>query len=171
MSINLGIINIEPGQLVIHIVGFIVLFLVLRKFLWKPILGLMEQREREVKGVYDRAEEVEKKTLELRSDYEERIAKIDEEAQKRLAEGVKKGQRMAAEIVEDARRETEKERQKALNTIQEETKKARVELRDYIVSLSFSMAEKLLHREVSRQTHQDLVRQFLDDVASKGGTN
>lgn len=159
----------DARQIVIQIIGFVILFLVLKKFLWKPILDLMAQREKEVQDIYDRAEEVEKKTDDLRADYEGRIANIEDEAQKKLADALKKGQDMAAEIVQQAREESKKEQEKALNAIKEEVKKAHVELRDYVVSLSTTMAEKTLLREVDKSTHEDMTRKFLEELIEKEG--
>ncbi|MEW6200520.1 MAG: F0F1 ATP synthase subunit B [bacterium] len=157
-------LEIHDKQIIIQIIGFIILFVVLRKFLWKPILSLMEQREKEVKGIYDTAEEIRKKQEDLKADYESRIARIDEEGQKRLAAAMKKGQEMGAEIIEESRKEAAKEREKAMNTIREEVKKARVELRDFTVRMAYEMAEKVLHREVTRSAHDDLVNKFVDEI-------
>lgn len=156
-------------QIVIQIIGFIILFAVLKKFLWKPILDLMASREKEIKDIYDRAAEVERKTDALKADYETRLSHIDEEGQKKLADALKKGQELAAEIIHEAREASKKEQEKAMNAIREEVKKAHVELKDFIVSLSTTMAEKTLLREVDKSAHEQMTRKFIEDLISKEG--
>lgn len=160
---------IDLKQILIQIVGFLILFFVLMKFMWKPLLGLMASREQEIKDIYDKATEVEKKTDALKAEYDTRISRIEEEAQKRLAEAIKKGQEMAEEIVRDGREESRKEQEKAMNAIREEIRKAHFDLKDFIVNLSFTMAEKTLLAEVDKSKHEALTRKFLEELIEKEG--
>ncbi len=151
-------------QLAIQIVGFLILFFTLKKFLWKPILGFIDAREKEVKDMLDKADEAKRKNEELEAAYKTRLAKIDEEAQQHLAEELRKGHEMAEGIVKDARKQAEFEKQKALNAIQEETRKARIELRDYTVGLAVDISTKVLEEKVDRSSHETLARKFLDQL-------
>ncbi len=145
-------------------VGFIILFFVLAKFLWKPILGLMEAREKEVSDMMDKAEEAKKKSEEIEADYKTRISQIDEEAQKYRNEELKRGKDIAEGIVKEARQEADLEKQKALNAIQEEAKKARVELRDFAVGLSVDIATKVMEEKIDRSSHENLAKKFLEEL-------
>lgn len=157
-------LGIRPTQLIIQILGFLFLFLGLAKFLWKPILGMMEQREKEVRDIYDNAEQAEKDARDLKAKYETKVVKIEEEAQAKLADAVHKGNTLAEEIVASARKEADMEREKAMNAIREEASQARRGLRDYAVGLSFDLAGRVLEKEVSRDSHENLVKTFLNDL-------
>ena len=157
-------LGIEPMQILVQIFGFLLLFGVLAKFLWKPILGLMAAREKEIADALARADEMKRKSDELDAEYRTRMAKIDEEAQKHMAEELKKGHEMAEQIVKDARKQADFEKQKALNAIQEEARKARIELRDYAVGLSMDIADKVLHEKIDRKEHENLVKRFLSEL-------
>jgi F-type H+-transporting ATPase subunit b len=160
----LELLGVKPMQLVVQIIGFLTLFLCLAKFLWKPILGLIQAREKEVADMLGRADEARLKSEELEAEYKTRMSKIDEEAQKHMAEELKKGHEMAEQIVMDARKQADFEKQKALNAIQEEARKARMELRDYAVGLSMDIADKVLHEKIDRKAHESLVKRFLSDL-------
>lgn len=160
----LELLGVKPVQLIVQILGFLVLFVCLAKFLWKPILALIEAREKEVSDTLAKADEVRRKNEELEAEYKTRMAKIDEEAHLHMAEELKKGHEMAEQIVKDARKQAEFEKQKALNAIQEEARKARIELRDYAVGLSMDIADKVLHEKIDRKAHEGLVKRFLSEL-------
>jgi F-type H+-transporting ATPase subunit b len=159
-------LGIRPTQLAIQIVGFLILFFVLKKFLWKPILGLMELREKEVRDMYDKADRAERDSAALKAKYETSLRRIEAEAQDKLAEAVKRGNVMAEDIVSSARKEAAIETEKARNAIREEAVRARMALRDYAVGLSFDLAGKILEKEVSQKSHEDLVAVFIKDLDS-----
>ena len=159
-------LGIRPTQLGIQVLGFLLLFLGLAKFLWKPILGMIVQREKEVSDIYENAEKAEREALELKAKYETKVVKIEEEAQAKIAEAVHKGNALAEEIVGSARKQAEMEKDKAMNAIRDEATRARMTLRDYAVGLSFDLAGKVLEKEVSRASHENLVKSFINDLDS-----
>ena len=162
----LEILGIRPTQLGIQILGFLILFYGLKKFLWGPILGMIEQREHEVKDTYDKAEQAEKEADDLRTQYHDKVTKIEEESKQKMAEAIHKGNQMAEDIVSGARKEAEMETEKARNAIQDEATKARAGLRDFSVGLAFDLAGKVLDKEISKDTHEDLVKSFIKEMDS-----
>ncbi|HOY62869.1 MAG TPA: F0F1 ATP synthase subunit B [bacterium] len=159
-------LGVKPTQIAIQIVGFLLLFFVLRKFLWNPILSLMESREKEVEDMLGKAEEAKKMGERLEADYKDRISQIDDEARKYRDEELKRGREMAEQIIKEARDEAEVEKQKALNAIREESRRARMELRDYSVGLSIDIASKVLEEKIDRDSHEQLARKFIDKLDS-----
>lgn len=157
-------LGIRPTQLVIQTLGFLILLAVLIKVLWKPIMGLMEAREKEVGDTYAKAEAAHKEAEDLKAEYRTRVVKIEEEAQEKLAEAVKRGNKMGEDIVAAARNEADMEKVKAMNAIKEEAGRARSMLRDYALGLSFELASKILQKEVSKSSHEDLVKSFINEL-------
>ena len=157
-------LGVKPIQIIVQIFGFLILFLALAKFLWKPLIGLMAAREKEIADALGQADDLKRKNDELEAEYKARMSKIDEEAQKHLAEDLKKGHERAEQIVKDARKQADFEKQKALNAIQEEARKARMDLRDYAVTLSMDIADKVLREKIDRAAHENLVRKFLNEL-------
>lgn len=157
-------LGIKGNEILVQVIGFVILFIALRKFLWKPILDITKSREDEVRSIYDAAEKAKKEMEDLKADFQSRITNIDEEAQKRLADAVKKGQEMGEEIVQSARKQASLEQEKAMNAIREETIKARVELRDFAVGLAFDISSRLLKTQIDKKANEALVQQFLADI-------
>lgn len=159
-------LGIRPMQILIQIAGFLLVFGLLSKLLWKPVLDIMDAREKEVKDTYAEADKAKAESEKLAADYKSHLSKIEEEAQQKLAEAVKKGTEMGEEIVADARKEAEQEKEKALNAIKDEARKARIELRDFSVGLSMDIAEKVLEEQVDKEKHEALVKKFLSEMES-----
>ncbi len=157
-------LGVKPIQLIVQITGFLILFLCLAKFLWKPLLGLMAAREKEVADALGQADELKRKNEELEAEYRMRMSKIDEEAQKRLAEELHRAHEMGNQLVQDYRKQADFEKEKAMNAIQEEARKARMDLRDFAVSLSMDIADKVLRDKIDRAAHESLVRKFLSEL-------
>jgi F-type H+-transporting ATPase subunit b len=157
-------LGIKPTVLMIQLVGFLLLFFVLAKFLWKPVLGLIEAREKEVEDMMSKADEARRKVELLEAEYKTRLAQIDEEAQRYRAEEIHKGHELAESIVREAREGADLEKQKALNAITEEARRARKELRDLSVSLSMEIATKVLMRNIDQKSNEDLAKTFLDEL-------
>ncbi len=154
-------LGVKPLQIVIQMLGFVIFVWLLKKYLWQPIIGLLEQRQKDVGEMFQSAEAAKRKSETVEAELKERIAKIDEEAQARIAESVKKANEMAERIVTEARKEAEYEKVKALNAINEEARKVKSDLRDFTVSLSMQIAEKVIGESVDAKKHEDLARNFL----------
>jgi F-type H+-transporting ATPase subunit b len=157
-------LGIRPAQIIVQILGFLILFLALAKFMWKPLLGLMAAREKEVADALGQADDLKRKNEELDAEYRARMSKIDEEAQKRLAEELHRAHEMGNRLVQDYRKQAEFEKEKAMNAIKEESRKARIDLRDYAVNLSMDIADKVLREKIDRASHENLVRKFLSEL-------
>lgn len=167
----LNSLGVRPTQLAIQMVGFIILFLGLRKFLWAPLLALFAQREKEIGDTYAAAEKAKQDAEDMKAEYKAHISKIEEEAAASLAEAVKKGNKLAEEIIAHARKEAEREKEKAANEIAEEAARARATLRDYTVGLSFDIAQRILEKEISKLSHEDLVKNFIKELDALGARN
>ncbi len=161
-----GSLGIKPMQIAIQMLGFFLVFGLLAKLLWKPVLDLMDARENEVKDLFDKAENAKKESEQLMAEYKDHLEKIKEEAQEKIAEGIARGNEMGDKIVNDARKMAEQEKQRAINAIEDEATKARMELRDFAVTLSMDIAEKVLQAEVDRSKHENLVKKLVSDLES-----
>jgi len=150
---------------IFQIVNFIVLYLLLRRFLFTPITRFMEDRARKIQEEKERAEAERKNAGKIRKEYEEKIKSIDRQAEIRFKEAGREGEKQGREIISAAKararsiindgyRELEREREKALR-----------EMKHQMVSLSVAAASRIIERELDEKKHRALV----DDFISKAG--
>ena len=161
-----GLINLNI-TILIQAINFLILVLLLSKFLFKPLTRFLADRSEGIAKALDEA-----KTA------REAAAKAHEEYQTRIRET----QKEAAAIREQVRHEVEAERQRMLQAsreeaqslvasakveIEAETRRAKASLREEAVGLALGAAERLLRRSVSTEDQKRLADQYVRDLESK----
>lgn len=154
----------QIGELVVQILTFVVFFWIMKRLAWIPLLGLIEGRRRAVEEGFADIDRKRAETEKLHQDYAEHLRNIEQEARAKIQEAVGDGRRIAEEIKENARAESQRMLEQALLNIDLENAKARVELRDQIVSMTMMASEKLLRRRVDTEVDRQLVTDFLTDL-------
>ncbi len=160
----MDILNIDPKLLAIQTGGFILLLIVLKLFLFKPILGILDARKKEVADTYDAAEEAKRVAEQARLDYEKRLADVAEEIRAIKAAEIKEAQRIKDEIVTESREQADQILEKARQDIGREKDSAMLELRKATVELAIGAAGKLIKANLDEPTQRQLVSQAIDDL-------
>ncbi|MCE5230954.1 F0F1 ATP synthase subunit B [bacterium] len=152
------------GELVTNAVTFIVFFWIMKRFAWGPLLNLLERRQQAVEEGFADIDRRKADTEKLHQDYAAHLRNIEQEGRAKIQEAVAEGRRVADEIVEKARAESQAMAERARRNIEIELAKARVELRDDMVSMTMMASEKLLRQRVDTDTDRRLVSEFLADL-------
>jgi len=144
---------------------FIVFFILLAKFAWKPILGAVKSREESINNALASAEAARLEMQNLTAD-NERILK---EARAERDAMLKEAREMKEQIIADSKNEAQEQGQKLIEqakvAIENEKNAAMAELKLQVSTLSLSIAEKLLKEELSNKESQTkLVEKMLGDV-------
>jgi F-type H+-transporting ATPase subunit b len=150
---------------VVNIIGFILLYWLLRKFLWGPFTKLLDDRRDEIQGAYDGIEKKEADISALKAEYEDHLAKIQEEAHQKLQEAIREGQNLAKKIEEDARVKADGIVQKGHDEVAAEFAKAKVELRDFIIETSVKAAEKVVKETLDETKHRRIIEDYIEEIA------
>ena len=160
----MDILAIDWKLLAIQAGGFGLLLLVLKLFLFKPILEMLDARKREVAETYGAAEEAKQIAEQSRQDYEKRLAEVAEEIRSIKAAEIKEAQRIKDEIVAESREQADKILEKARQEIGREKDSAMVELRKTAVDLAIGAAGKLIKENLDEPRQRRLVSQAIDDL-------
>ena len=159
----LGLVNLD-ATLVFQIVNTIVIFLVLRHFLFTPVKDMIEKRQNMIEDQLDDAKNKNEDAEKLIADYESKIGDIEEKGRVMIREASTKAEARASEIVKDAEKEAELIKKRAEKEIEREKQKAVNELKEDIVSLSLLAASKVLEKDIDENQHKALIGKFLDEV-------
>lgn len=159
-------LGIEPAAIVVEMVGFVLLLLLLKRFLWKPVTDYLEQRQQDIAQTYDKVEQTRQEMERLRSDYEQRLANIEAEARAQIQQAVKEAQQMREQILAEARQQAEKMIHDAEETIRYEREKALAEMRTQVVELTLLATSRILQESVDDARHRKMVQEFIDQVAT-----
>lgn len=162
----MGSLGLSPKTLAVQAFAFLILYFLFAKFLWKPILGLMEARQEEVAGIYSDAESSRAAAEAARKDYESRIAKADEESRERIATALAQANAMKDEIIDSAREQADRIVLAGRENVRREMEKAQVQIRDTAAKMAVDVAGRIIQREMDPAAQRALVDQFIDSAGA-----
>ncbi len=159
----LGLVTISY-DLVFQIINTLILFFVLKHFLFEPVKKVMDERQENINHELESAELKNKTADALIEEYEVKLKNIEEEGRTIIKEATEKGHLRASDIIKEADKEANNIRKRAHKDIEREQTKAVNELKEEIVTLSLLAASKVLEEDIDDNKHKILVNQFLDDL-------
>ena len=156
--------SLEWQQLLTHTVGFLITLWILKRFAWKPLLGLMEERRNRIAGEFQQIEAEKAKVAGQKAEYDARLREIENERRAKIVEAVDEGKKVAADIKSSAQSEVKELHVKARAELERDVAKARVELRNQMVSITMTAAEKLLREKLDDKKHRDLIDRYIAEI-------
>ena len=156
--------QVTPGLYIWTIITFLLLFYVLAKFAWKPLLKMLEDRENLIKSSLDDAEKARQELEKINSESEVIISQARSEAQSILSDGKAAAEKIKDDTIAKAKDEASKIREDAKHQIQVEKDKAITDIKKEVVDLSISVAEKLINKNISEQDNSSLIEESLKKI-------
>ena len=151
----------DPGLFLWTILTFLVLFGLLARFAWKPLLAMLEKREEIIRQSLDDAEKAKHELQRLQQESKEILSKARVEAQSILAKTRSEAEQLKGEIRQKAKAQADSILLNAEKQIQVETEKAIAVLKSDVVDLSLVVASKLIRRNLSKEDNQSLIEESL----------
>ena len=153
------------GLILWTLLAFIVFFIILKKFAWKPILDSMSKREKTIADSLATAEKVRGEMALLKSENEALLVKAREERALMLKEAKETKEKIINEAKEQAKEETNKIIADAQAAINQQKMAAIVDLKNQVGNLVIEVSEKILRRELSSKKEQeDYIKELADQV-------
>ena len=150
-----------------HLLIFIGLIFLLKKYAWKPILDSINERDESIRDALSKAEIAKEEVEILKSDNEKIMKEAIIERDKILKEGNNKKNEIISQAKEVAKKEAEKIVKDAQSSIDLERKAAMKDLKDQIAIFSIDIAKKIVNKDLSKNSNQeDLINTYLDDINS-----
>ncbi len=156
--------SIDLTTIIATLLNTLILFLVLKHFLFDKINKVVDERQKEIQASYDKAEEAEKNAQKLEADYNEKIGQAKEESAEIIRDATKKAQVRADEIIDEARVEAKSIRTNAENEIEREKKIAVNAIKDEISQIAFSAAAAVVEKDLTSEDNEKLIEKFIDNV-------
>ena len=134
------------------------------KFIWPPILHALEERQQQIEEGLAAADKSQEKLVEAQAQADEIVA----EARQQATGILDQAHARANEIVADGKDVGVKERERQLAAakaeIEQETNKAREELRGQVSAIAIASAEKILNREIDDKAHEDILGKLAQEI-------
>ena len=158
------LVQLDPGLFIWTILTFLALLFLLAKFAWKPLLAALEDRENKIKNSLEDAEKAKAELERINAKSEEIIAKARSEAQSIRLEAKSTAEKIKADIMAQAGEERKKLRDETEKQIQVEKDRAISEIRQEVVSLTLTVAEKVIRKNLSKEDNKDLIEDSLKNL-------
>jgi F-type H+-transporting ATPase subunit b len=149
------------------LISFGILFLLLKKFAFGPLFGVMERRQQMIREQIETAENNRKQAEELLKQQQEAIQNARKEAYDIIEQAKQVSSRQAEEMIAAARAEASRIKEEALREIESEKAKAVSALRSQVSAMSVLIASKIIEKQLDEQSHKDLVEKYLSEVGGK----
>lgn len=157
-------VGIDPWTALFTFCNMMITFAVLKKFLFKPVKKMINDRQAEIDIMYADADAAKQKAAELEQEYQQHLQSIRDERDTLLREATARAQKREEEIVGEARAEAAALRAAAEADIAQERKKAVNDLKNEIGGIAVDIAGKVVEREINETDHKALIDEFIRNV-------
>ncbi|MBR4910460.1 MAG: F0F1 ATP synthase subunit B [Clostridia bacterium] len=164
---HLDVISVNVWQIIIALINLTLLFLLLKKFLYKPVEKVLKKRENELNGQYEKANEALKAAQDAQSEYEARLSGAKVEADEIIKDATDTANKRSDRIVEGAREEADAIVSRARTEAELEKERAKKDIKDEIADVSSLIAEKVLSREINSEDHKKLIDSFIEKIGDE----
>lgn len=149
------------------LLNFLVVLFVGQKFLYGPVMKIIQDRQAEIDGMYDSAGKAKAEAQALEAEYKQKLAAAQATSERLVKEAVSRGQSREEEILRQANAEADAIRAKAAADIAQEKKKAINDAKDEISGIAMAIAGKVVGRELTAADQSALVDAFIDGLGDQ----
>ena len=157
-------LNINFFTALFTLVNTVILFLVLKKFLFVPVMNMITDRQKEIDAMYEAADSAQQSAKALEEEYQRKLSVAAETSEKMVKDAVARGQARQEEILRQANAEAAAIMDKAAADIALEKTKAINDAKDEISGIAMAIAEKVVGRELQEKDQTDLVDAFIQQL-------
>ena len=164
---TLQVISINIWDILISLANLLIMLLVIKKFLFKPVMQVITDRQKEIDDSLAEAEQAKQDAQVMRQEYEQKLSDATQTGERIVKEAVARGQSREEEIIRQANREAEAIREKAAEDVQREKRKAVNDAKNEISGIALAIAGKVVGRELNEQDQSELVDSFIDQLGEQ----
>ena len=168
---SLDIISVNLWQMLVSLVNLVILFLLVKKFLYQPVKKMLASRQATIDGEYEAAKTAREQADADRQAYADRLKNAKTEADRVIQNAVELADDRSAQIVAQAKQKADGIIRQAENDAMLERRKAQEGIKKEIVEVSSLLTEKLLQREITSQDHQQLFDTFVESIGDSDDRN
>ena len=156
-------LGINLPLLVVFVVNFIVLLVMLRLFLYKPVMKMLDERAKRAREAIELAEATKKEYDQAKDEVQKQIEKGRQEAQTIIGQAMQVAERLKEESRQEATKQAQVIVDRARSELEAERDKMVGDLRREFVAISIAAAEKVIKETLDRERHRKLIEETLQE--------
>ncbi len=168
---TLDVISVNLWQMAVSLANLVLLFLIVKHFLYNPVKKMLANRQNTIEGDYAAAKDAREKAESQQKAYEEKLSDAKAEAENVIKSAVSTAAAREKEIIADAKEKADGIIRHAEEEAILERKKAEDSIKKEIASVSSALASKMLEREVSSDDHKQLIDSFIEGIGDEDDAN
>lgn len=147
--------------------NLLILYLFLRKILFKPVKKMIDSRQQEIDNMYSDAEESKTQAEDMKLEYEEKLSHAKEESEEILKNAQRRAQLKGEQILEEARAEAQRTLDRASEQVELEKKRILNEVKNEVSGMAIDIAAAVIERDISKDEHRELIDSFIDSMGER----
>ena len=147
--------------------NLLILYLILKKLLFKPIKNMIDSRQKEIDDMYSEAEENKTTAQELKKEYEQKLEFAEEKSAEIIKDASRKAELRSEEILREANEEAQATLRRAEAQIALEKKQAMNDMKNEVSDMAISIAAAVIGRDVDENEHHSLIDEFIDNMGKE----
>ena len=157
-------LGVNPWTALFVLLNTLTIFFVAKKFLFKPVMKIITERQQEIDGMYADADSARNQAKELQTEYQQKLSQAQATSERIVKEAVARGQSREEEIIRKANMDASAIMSKASADIAMEKKKAINDAKDEISGISMAIAEKVVERQLNAKDQDKLINDFINNL-------
>ena len=147
--------------------NLLILYLVLKKILFRPIKNMIDARQSEIDGMYNDAEDARASAMALKEEYDTRLQEARTESEEILKSAQRRAVLKEEEILADAKAEAARIIERSGEEIELEKKRILNEVKDEVSRMAIDIAEAVIERDISEDEHRELINSLINEVGEQ----
>lgn len=152
------------SELFIVLANTLILFLILRKILFNPVMKIMDERDAEIKSQIERGKKAEEEGKKFKAEYEAKIGAARNESQQIVESAKRRAEERSSEIITQAKMEATNIKTRAEADIEKERQQAFNDVKDEISAIALLAASKVIEKDLDKSKHEELIDEFIKEV-------
>lgn len=161
---SLEIISVNIWSVLISLANLVILFLLMKKFLYKPVHKMLDERQKAIDKSYKDADDAKRIAEEDRDEWEQKMQSAENKADEILQNATANASRRSDAIIAEAKTRADGIMRNAENEAELTRIKAEDDIKSDIVDISVSLSEKLLSREINADDHKAFIDSFIEEI-------
>ena len=157
-------LGVNPWTALFILLNPLPIFFVAKKFLFVPVMNMIESRQKEIDDMYDAAGQAKSEAEAMQSEYQQKLNQAQVTSERIVKEAVARGQAREEEIIRKANADASAIMDKASADIEMEKKKAINDAKNEISGLAMAIAGKVVERELNTADQADLIDRFINEL-------
>jgi F-type H+-transporting ATPase subunit b len=157
-------LGLNLGYLLVQVFNFLIIFVVLRAWVYNPVLNLLEQRRETIAQGLEDARVAAEARANAEEEAREIISEAQTEANQKVHEATERAERAAREVHAEAEDEIAQAREAAMTEAREERERILGDLRGQVASLAMAAAQRIIGEALDEQRQHALIEEFFSGI-------